>query len=97
MRHLAIALVCVTACTAAQARGHHSTTAYTTSGPALRTVHAGLPKWAAAPTPYALGHYAPPHAAPQGRSTSRVAHINALQHCNPFANVSATRALAACN
>ena len=103
LAHALAATLAIAPCAQAHARGvrtYGSSTysSYSTQGAALRTTRAGLAHWAATPHAYTLGTY---HSASttvaHATSALRSSHIQALQHCNPFAHASATAPLATCN
>lgn len=72
-------------------------TTHTSAGRAVRVTQAPATTWASVPRPYALGTYSTRMTALRGDSPSRTAGVAALRHCNPFAGVRATSALAMCN
>jgi hypothetical protein len=95
-RSNALAGVLVVLSTACHAHGtygahalHHSATYAVPRTPALHATNAQLPVFAAP-------HASLPVRPVAGYSAARVAHVTALQHCNPFAHVHSETALALC-
>ena len=95
---LAIALAApCSARTATPLRPYAAHATHTAQGPALHATPAPRTPWANVPHSYALGVYRSPAAPVHGYSALRGAHVARLQHCNPFAGVTATQPLALCN